>query len=81
VSKRPFAELIEDRRYVLGDGASGTRLELETPFGLDAATPTPPLGYSLVCVHAAVARGALESGGSTRTVVELRVQRCATSRR
>ena len=34
MAKRPFTELIESGRYVLGDGACGTRLQFETPFDL-----------------------------------------------
>ena len=39
---------------------------------IDQATSPPPLYYSLVCVHAAVARLALASGKSTARVAELR---------
>lgn len=35
MTKRSFRDLVESGEYVLGDGASGTRLEFETPFGLD----------------------------------------------
>lgn len=35
MAKRPFSDRIASGDYVLGDGASGTRLEYETPFGLD----------------------------------------------
>lgn len=39
---------------------------------IDRAASPPPLYYSLVCVHAAVARLALASGKSTERVAELR---------